>query len=139
MISDLSPVPLSIPLNGSVSSTAGNGRRLSDSAATSVLVAVPAGLSALLAANGFGASCAGESISISALMWAANPYQAYTNGLENGVTAETTIVSVTASDCSAAITESPFVLDGQYVIDISRSSSIPSPARATLSVEHTVS
>lgn len=114
MISDLSPVPLSIAFNGSASSAASNGRRrLSESTATSVSVAVPAGLSALLTANGFGASCAGEGISLNTLMWTVNPYQSYASGLVSGITAETTVVSVTASDCGAATTESPFVLDGE--------------------------
>lgn len=112
MISDLSPLALSISLNNTASATSSNGRRLSDSSTTTASLAVPAGLSSLLSANGFGTSCAGKGISINTLMWAVNPYQSYANGLESGMTAETTVVSISASDCEAAITESPFVLTG---------------------------
>jgi hypothetical protein len=112
VISDLSPLALSISLNNTASATTSNGRRLSDSSATTSSLTVPADLSSLLSANGFGASCAGKGISINTLMWAVNPYQSYANGLESGITAETTVVSISASDCNAAITESPFVLNG---------------------------
>jgi hypothetical protein len=102
---------LSISFN---SSTATEGsRRLAHSLSSLGIVELPSELSTLLSAEGFGATCGARSLSLHILRWGVNPYQAYTNGLSSGMSVGTTVVSVTASDCTGMAMRWPLMLNGK--------------------------
>lgn len=98
MVSEEIPSPLSISFNSSTATQ--GGRRLTHSLSSLGIVELPSELSTLLTAQGLGATCGARSLSLHILRWGVNPYQAFPDGLSSGMSVDTTVVSVTASDCT---------------------------------------